>query len=109
MESTKPSSNLGRLDPIAIGKLVVIIIQGERTIHVSGRNQIKVFCETLDDANLPLTSPQIPSMEFLSFIPDSLFYGKGTINVINIYKVKDIIDNIDPQTRSSLVTAHRKR
>lgn len=109
MESNKPNKNLGRLDPIAIGKLVAKFIQGERTIHVSGRNQIKIFCDSIEDANLLLTSPQIPTMDFSTFIPDSLFYGKGTINVLNIHPVNDIIDNIDPQTRTTLISAIRKR
>lgn len=56
IEPKTQGRNLGRYDPIAIGKLVAEFIEGERTIYISGRNQIKVFYENLVDANILLPS-----------------------------------------------------
>lgn len=38
MESAIPGTNLGRLDPIAVGKFVANFVEGPRKIYISGLN-----------------------------------------------------------------------
>lgn len=109
MESNNTQRNLGKLDPIALGKLISKFIHGERKIYVSGRNQVKIFCESREDANTLLTSTEVSSLDLITFIPDSLIHSKGTINVKASYPVSEIINNLDEESRLLVASATRKQ
>lgn len=47
MECKNTGKNLGKYNPTAVGKMVGEFTDGERTIHINGCNQVKIFCETL--------------------------------------------------------------
>lgn len=51
MESELPNVNLGRLDPNAIGKFIANVVDGSRKKYISGLNQIKIFCNKIEDVN----------------------------------------------------------
>lgn len=108
IESSITSRNLGRCDPIAIGKLIAEFIDGERTITISGRNQIKVFCDNRNHANILLTSQNLRERGFITFVPESLIYKKGFIRVLAKYPITEIIENLDKNSRDLLGMAKRR-
>lgn len=109
IESTNPQRNLGKLDPIAIGKKFSKLITEDRKIYISGKNQVKILCDLLEDANSLLSSTELSDMELASYIPQSLLFRKGNINVQKTHSVTEIINNLDKETHSILASAVRRR
>lgn len=109
IQSTNPHKNLGKLDPIAIGKKFSRFIKGDRKIYISGKNQIKILCDLLEDANSLLSSTKLSNMELASYIPQSLLFRKGNINVQKTHSVTEIINNLDKENYSILALAVRRR
>lgn len=107
MESTVVGRNLGRMDPIAIGKLMANFIEGERRIHISGRNQIKISCLKIEDANLILISDTLVDLGYRAFVPDQLLYKKAFNHVRAEHFVSDIMKNMD--VREMLMVSSAKR
>lgn len=70
MESSTSNRNIGRYDPVAVGKLIAGIIQGSRRIFISGRNHIKIVCQNKEDANLLLSSEVLLQKGYKTFIPE---------------------------------------
>lgn len=71
MEPSIPNRNLGNYDPIAIGKLVARLIKGQRRIQINGRNQVKISCDSRDDANVLITSEILAREGYRTMIPES--------------------------------------
>lgn len=108
MESEEGDRNLGRYDPIAIGKLVANYVSGDRTIYVSGRNQVKIFCQQLLDANNLLSSRELADRGYKTLVPESLLYKKGFIRVLSVHSVTEMIENMDRPSKEGLAMAKRR-
>lgn len=108
MESTVQNRNLGRYDPIAVGKLIGSIIQGKRRICSSGRNQIKIWCEERSDANTLFASEVLVNKGYRAYLPDSMIYKKGFIRAQLEHSVTEIIENMDQEHRELIVAARRR-
>ena len=72
MESTRPGKNLGKYDRLALAECIDLVISGGRTIFYNGLNQVKIQCETREDANTLVRSRDLmrgggggPSCSFL--------------------------------------------
>lgn len=105
--SSIPSRNLGNYNPIAIGKLVARQIKGQRRIQVSRRDQIKISCNSWEDANTFLTSEILVREGYRILIPESLFYKKGFIKVKAIHSITDV-ENMDESMKSLIISALRR-
>lgn len=93
-------SNMGRYDEIPIRKLVARIIKEEKSIYVSGRNQVKIFCEERADANTLLSSETLKNEGYRAMIPPSLAFKKGFIKVNPIHSVSDVLVHTREDIRS---------
>ena len=56
MESTRPGKNLGKYDRLALAECIDLVISGGRTIFYNGQNQVKIQCESREDANILVRS-----------------------------------------------------
>lgn len=108
LESFDRERNVGRYDPVALGKLISKVIDGERRIFQSGRPQVKIWCSMKDDANKLLTSSILTERGYKVFVPPSLLYKKGIIKILPQYSVSDVIENMDEEERNSIVSARRR-
>lgn len=108
MESTIQDRNLGRYDPVAVGKLIGEIIQGKRRIFTSGRNQIKIWCEDRNDANILFASEALRDKGYRTFLPDSMVYKKGFIRIQPEHSVAEVVENMDLDKRELIISARRR-
>lgn len=108
MEGSIDGRNLGKYDPIAIGKLLARFIEGDRRIYITGRNQIKIHCNKIEDANLLLVSETLTNLGYRTLVPDSILYKRGSIRVRPEYSVLEIIDKMDARDRSLIKKATRR-
>ena len=109
MESTVPGRNLGRYDPLTIDDQIDEVIQGERTIHRNGLNQIKIVCSGRADANQLISLRELRMAGYKAFLPISMIRKKATIrNVDPRHIPTSILNRLDPCSRD-IVTAIRRR
>lgn len=94
MEGTIPGRNVGRYDSIATGKLLAKFIEVEWRIYISGRNQIKINCSRMEDANLLLLSDTLTELGYRTLIPDQILCKILFIHVRSKYSVTEIIREI---------------
>ena len=109
MESTVPGRNLGKYDPLTIADQIDEVIQGGRTIHRNGLNQIKIVCSERADANLLITSHELRIAGYKAFLPISMVRKKATIRDIDVrHSPISILNRLDSRSRD-IVTSIRRR
>ena len=109
MESTRPGKNLGKYDRLALAECIDLVISGDRTIFYNGLNQVKIQCETREDANTLVRSKDLMWGDFRLFIPSSLIRKKAFIGPIDPkYSASDIANRLDPDLRDLTVAVRRR-
>lgn len=108
MESSREDRNIGRYDPIALGKLIVHLIKGERRIFTIGKNQVKIWCHDRNDANILLKSDILTQKGFRTFVPESLLFKKGFIRIHPEHPVTEIVNNMDEEQKEMLIIARKR-
>ena len=82
MESTRPGKNLGKYDRLALAECIDLVIDGGRTIFYNGLNQVKIHCESREDANTLVRSQDLMRGGFKLFIPSSLIRKKASASFV---------------------------
>ena len=108
MESTRPGKNLGKYDRLALAECIDLVIDGGRTIFYNGLNQVKIQCESREDANTLVRSQELMRGGFKMFIPSSLIRKKAFTGPIDFrYSASDIVDKLDPEIRDVMSVRRR--
>lgn len=108
MESTTPGKNLVRMDPTTIGKIMSKYITRDIKIYVSEQNQIKIQCDSKEDANKMLLSEKLFKLGYKTFIPESTYSKKGFTRADPMYTVPEVVGYMDEKTRDILISAKRR-
>ena len=109
MESTRPGKNLGKYDRLALAECIDLVISGGGTIFYNGLNQVKIQCETWEDANTLVRSQDLMRGGFKLFIPSSLIRKKAFTGPIDPkYSASDIAGRLDPALRDLTVAVRRR-
>ena len=109
MESTRPGKNLGKYDRLALAECIDLVFDGGRTIFYNGINQVKIQCESREDANTLVRSQDLMRGGFKLFIPSSLIRKKAFTGPIDLrYSASDIVDKLDSETRDAMISVRRR-
>ena len=109
MESTRPGKNSGKYDRLALAECIDLVISEGRTIFYNRLNQVKIQCESREDANTLVRSRDLMRGGFKLFIPASLIRKKAFTSLIDPkYSAMDIADRLDRDLRDVTVAVRRR-
>jgi len=80
VESTSKDISIGKLHPMKVGKLFFNKFKGIQRIDPIGP-WVKVTFDTIHSVNYCLTSEEIPNLGLRTYIPSTLVYSYGIINL----------------------------
>jgi hypothetical protein len=98
IEAISDSNNIGKLHPMKVGKLFFNKFNGILRIDPIGVS-VKVTFDSINSANICLSSIELPTMGLQAYIPSTLVYSFGVINLDVSFPDEDLWEGLDPSAK----------